>query len=140
MEQVGEYRNIVALRFLIALQSRNIPSWQFESTVRTFYRAFFTEGSEIDFRNAAQILQFALTSGLSESLARDCLELSQSESTNRSLEENIQQALQLGAFGVPSTVVYSSGEHSQPELFWGSDRNEFVAPLLIDNNSSSCAY
>src|SRR6218665_1328379 len=97
--------------------------------IREFYQAFFIENGEFDMKDPAQVLQVALKSGLSQSLAQKCLEASQTDEIKAALKASSVKAVELGAFGVPTTFVYSSTK-DEPTMFFGCDRNEYIADAL----------
>lgn len=129
LQQIGKFRNLGVLRFLAALKPE-VSAQEYESAVGSVYRSFFTEGSEYDLKDHEQIVQLALKGGIKEDIARKVVGEIETEKVKDMLKANCERAVDLGAFGVPCTFVFMAGEDEPPEVFWGSDRNAYIAPLL----------
>ena len=116
------------MRFLTVLKDETKPE-EFESIVRTAFQQFFIENGNFEMSDKAQILEIADKAGLRKDLVEDCLEKIKSDEVKNKLKTNTQRAVDLGAFGLPSTFVYLK-DNENPMLFWGCDRNQYIAPLL----------
>lgn len=103
MPETFPINTLLPLRVLCEMPEADVPG-----TARMLFRRYWSEGADI---GDPQVL--------ADYLSEDLIRLGQSESARDRLKSNSDEAVRMGAFGVPSFVV-------DGELFFGHDR----LPLL----------
>ncbi|XP_039194632.1 glutathione S-transferase kappa 1-like [Crotalus tigris] len=115
--------SLPAMRFITAV---DIAEPQFlESVSRELWMRLWSRDEDIV--QPESILAAAEKAGLPSGKSQELLKMSTSPEVKNRLKETTDEALNRGAFGVPSFIIQIDGK---PQLFFGSDRIEVLGNAL----------
>ncbi|XP_073541498.1 glutathione S-transferase kappa 1-like isoform X3 [Phyllobates terribilis] len=123
-EVVIKKGSLSAMRFLTVVQMSH-PEF-LEEVSRQLWLRIWSEDKDITAPES--IVQAAKKAGMPEDLTKNLLSKITSPEIKNKLKETTDKALEYGVFGMPSIVAHIDGK---PELFFGSDRFELLAHLLV---------
>ncbi|KAM4703926.1 glutathione S-transferase kappa 1 [Rhinophrynus dorsalis] len=115
--------SLSAMRFVTAVQMSH-PEF-LEPVSRELWIRVWSEDKDIVAPES--ILEAAKKAGMSEEQAKNLLNSISLPEVKTKLKETTDEALNHGAFGMPTIVAYVDGK---PELYFGSDRFEVLAHQL----------
>jgi len=123
--------SLLPMRFVTALdldrEALGLPSKSIEKVSREFWIRLW--GNTQHIAKPENVMQAALSAGLSEANATKLLEQANTERVKNRLRDLSEEALASGAFGLPWFRVRRAAD-GQESVFFGSDRLEAIADFL----------
>ena len=95
-----------------------------ESLSRELWIRLWSNGKEIHEEDT--FMELAARCGVSSEVAAELCRLSKRPEIKQKLKDVTEEAIELGAFGMPCTVATPPG-YDKPQLYFGSDRLELFA-------------
>ena len=112
------------MRFLTAVNMQH-PQLT-EPLSRELYRKLWARGQDVT--EPSSLLEAGVAVGLTEGQAKSCLDRTSSQEVREQLRQSTQEAVDQGAFGVPTIITQDTQGHTQ--MVFGCDRMEVLAKIL----------
>ena len=122
VDYILNHGTLAAQRFLTAA-NQACPQY-LESLSRELWIRLWSNGEEI--HEDKTLLEAALRCGIPSKMAEELGRLSKTQEIKQKLRQVTDEAIELGAFGMPCTVATPPG-YAKPQLYFGGDRLEVFA-------------
>ena len=122
------------MRYITAVDSYS-QSKDTQAIVRECFKLIYNSNPAKNINDSKVFLEAGHAANLDNDLLQQCVINSTSDEIKMKLKWNTKEALEYGAFGLPSIVVFTA---TGPKFIFGSDKLELIAHLIGEKYLGPC--